>query len=59
MDEEKPEVINRYKNGKLFSETRIKNEGNKQITKVTVKIEQKDDCFTSCFKSITECFKRR
>ncbi len=58
MDEEKPEVVNQYQKGKFFSETRIKNQGNKQVTQVTVKIEQKDDCCTSCFKVLTDCFKR-
>jgi predicted metalloprotease len=57
-EESKPEIKHTYKDGKFHSTTRFFNKGNQQITKVTVKIEQKDDCFTGCFKAISECFKR-
>jgi hypothetical protein len=58
MDEQKPQVVNGYRNGKFFSETRMKTEGNKQVTTVTVNIDQKDDCMSSCFKAFLSCFKR-
>lgn len=43
---------------RLFHHTEVKTQGGMQTTTVTVTVNDKDDCVTSCFSAIGKCFRR-
>lgn len=43
---------------RLFHHAELKTQGATQTTTVTVTINDKDDCITSCFSGLAKCFKR-